>query len=100
MRYSFDGQKVNGASGAIRGRAVGPQRQLAVFEISFKDKRSHQISAGGLAGQTTGIGGTYSRGSWWVEFKELNFKRHQPRTGLNDVPEKLCRWTTGEACRP
>jgi hypothetical protein len=100
MRFTFERERSEGSSGAIRGRVVGPQGQAAVFEVSFVDKDSAEVRVGHFSDPYSGIGGEYPGGRWGVDYKELNFRRHRPRVGMFAAAEKLCRWTTGEACPP
>ncbi|HEX4464571.1 MAG TPA: hypothetical protein VH042_08035 [Solirubrobacterales bacterium] len=96
MHYRFQADKERGGSGAIRGLAFGPADTKAEFEVSFNSNGSPEISLGPYL--HSGVGFSYPGGSWGMTWREIDFHRHRPQTGVTSVQRKICKWTTGSLC--
>jgi hypothetical protein len=96
MRYRFQADRERQGSGAIRGLAFGPAGTKAEFEVSFQSKDGPEVSLGPYL--RSGVGFPYPGGSWGMTWREIDFRRHRPRTGVTSVERKICKWTTGSLC--
>ena len=96
MRYRFQGAEERDGSGAVKGLAFGPAGTKAEFEISFRSKDAPEVRLG--PDLHSGVGFPYPGGTWGMTWREIDFHRHRPRTGVTGVEPKICKWTTGSGC--
>jgi hypothetical protein len=96
MRYRFQAVKEREGGGAVRGLAFGPASTKAEFEVSFQAKDGPEVRLGPYL--HSGVGFSYSGGDWGMTWREIDFHRHRPQTGVTSVQRKICKWTTGSLC--